>query len=203
MKNVARLIVAKARDRNNPSGTRGWDRVAMRIGNAMSATTPTAIAIHASASDHRCCSPRMRPKDSPPIARAATRAPSQSNRPSASSSRDSATCRIVAQRAAMMNGMLSRNANRQPIVSTMVPPTIGPRSVSADVADAQTPNARAREAPSKAWVISDRDPGTSSAPVAPWRSRKTTSHSRVGARPHRADVPANPVRPITYMRRRP
>ena len=36
-----------------------------------------------------------------------------------------------------MNGMLSRNANRHPMVSTIVPPTNGPSNVRADVADAQ------------------------------------------------------------------
>ena len=145
----------------------------------------------------------MSPNDRPPIASAATTAPSQSNRPAASVSRDSSTWRSVANSAAAMNGTLTRNANRQPIVSTMEPPTIGPRSVSADVAAAQMPKARARSAPSNAWVIRASEPGTSSAPVAPWRSRKTTSHSRVGASPHSADVAANPARPIAYMRRRP
>jgi hypothetical protein len=44
---------------------------------------------------------------------------------------------------------------------------MGPKSVNAEVADAQTPKARARSAPSKAWVISESEPGTRSAPVAP------------------------------------
>ena len=48
MKNVARLIVANARDRNSPSGTSGSGRVAIRIGKATRAMTPIAIAIHAS-----------------------------------------------------------------------------------------------------------------------------------------------------------
>ena len=96
-----------------------------------------------------------------------------------------------------------RNALRQPMVSTIVPPTIGPRTVSADVAAAQMPNARPRSAPGNAWVISDRDPGTSSAPVAPCMSRKITSHSRVGARPHSADVAPKPASPMAKTRRRP
>ena len=61
-----------------------------------------------------------------------------------------------------------RNATRQPTVSTRVPPTIGPRTVSAAVAAAQIPNARARAAPSKAWVMRASEPGMSSAPAAPW-----------------------------------
>ena len=71
------------------------------------------------------------------------------------------------------SGTLIRNANRQPIVSTSVPPTIGPRMTRADVDAAQIPNARARASPSKAWVIRASDPGMSSAPAAPWARRKT------------------------------
>ena len=46
------------------------------------------------------------------------------------------------QRRTPRSGTLIRNANRQPIVSTMTPPTIGPRTTSADVEAAQMPNAR-------------------------------------------------------------
>ena len=53
--------------------------------------TPTTIAPHASASLQAWACPRIRPKASPPTASAATSAPSQSNRPGASVSRDSAT----------------------------------------------------------------------------------------------------------------
>ena len=58
------------------------------------------------------------------------------------------------------------------------------------------PNARPRASPSKAWVMSASEPGTRRAPAAPWSSRKMTSHSSVGARPHSADVSANPIRPM-------
>ena len=53
----------------------------------------------------------------------------------------------VAQRANATSGTLIRNATRQPIVSTRMPPTIGPRSVSAEVEAAQMPNARPRASP--------------------------------------------------------
>jgi len=66
----------------------------------------------------------------------------------------------------------------------------------AAVADAQMPKARPRAGPSKACVISASEPGMRSAPAAPWASRKTTSSSSDGARPHRAEVAANPTRPI-------
>ena len=138
----------------------------------------------------------MTPKASPPTASAATNAPSQSNRPVVSVSRDSLTWRSVAQTANASSGTLIRNAKRQPIVSTMVPPTIGPTTTRPDVAAAQIPNARARCGPSNAWVISASEPGMSSAPAAPWASRKTTSHSSVGASPHSADVTAKPTSPM-------
>ena len=79
----------------------------------------------------------------------------------------------------------------------------GPRSVVADVADAQMPNARARAGPSNSAVRIARLPGTSSAPAAPWSRRAMTSSSRVGARPHRTEVMPKPVRPIAKIRRRP
>ena len=90
MKNVARLIVANTRFRKSESGTSGSLRRAIRIGNAMSATTPTAMAAQAAGSCHSCSPPRISPKDRPPIARAATNEPSQSKR-RAAVSRDSAT----------------------------------------------------------------------------------------------------------------
>ena len=52
MKNVARLIEAKSRDRNSASGTSGSRPPAIRNGNAIEATTPTPIAAHATGSFH-------------------------------------------------------------------------------------------------------------------------------------------------------
>ena len=73
----------------------------------------------------------------------------------------------------------------------MMPPTRGPRMVRAAVAADHSPKARARASPWKLAVMSDRGPGTSRAPAAPCSSRKTMSHSIVGARPHSADVGPN------------
>ena len=127
MKNVARLTVANARDRNSSSGTSGLGRRAMRIGNRTRQTTPTPSATQAAGSAQALAWPRMTPNARPPTASAATSAPSQSNRPVVSVSRDSCTCVRVAHRAKASSGTLIRNANRQPMVSTSVPPTIGPR----------------------------------------------------------------------------
>ena len=154
------------------------------------------MAIQAAVSAQAFAWPRMTPNARPPTASAATAAPSQSNRPVDSSSRDSWTWRMVAHSANASSGTLIRNATRQPAVSTRVPPMIGPSTVRAAVDAAQMPNARARATPSKAWVMSASEPGMRSAPAAPWMRRKTTSHSSVGARPHRAEVAANPTRPM-------
>ena len=118
------------------------------------------IAPHASVSLHAWAWPRIRPNASPPTASAATSAPSQSNRPVASESRDSSTWRSVTHSAKAVTGTLMRKALRQPMVSTIVPPTIGPSTVSAEVEAAHMPKARPRSAPENACVISDSDPGT-------------------------------------------
>ena len=203
MKNVARLIELNARDRKSSSGTSGLGRRAIRIGNRTSETTPTTIAIQAAVSAHSLAWPRMTPNARPPTASAATSAPSQSNRPVVSVSRDSWTWVSVAHRANPSSGTLIRNATRQPSVSTRPPPTIGPTTDKAAVEAAQIPNARPSSGPVKACVISASEPGTRSAPAAPCRSLKTTSDSSVGASPHSADVAANPIRPIAKTRRRP
>ncbi len=79
----------------------------------------------------------------------------------------------------------------------------GPISVVAEVAAAQMPNARARAGPSNSAVRIASDPGTSSAPAAPWSTRNTTRSSSVGAIPHSTDVTPNPTSPIANTRRRP
>ena len=86
-------------------------------------------------------------------------------------------------------GTLMRNANRQPMVSTSRPPTSGPSRASAG--RRRRPDAEGATAlvpRLEGWVMSDSAPGTRSAPAAPCSRRNTTSHSRVGARPHRPDV---------------
>jgi len=137
------------------------------------------------------------------IAIAPTIAPSQSKAPVADSSRDSCMCRIVAHSAIATSGTLTRNATRHDSRSTSSPPIGWPKSVSADVAAAHVPNARARAAPSNVAVMIDSEPGTSSAPAAPWMRRNTTISSRFGARPHKRDVIPKPVRPIAKIFRRP
>ena len=87
--------------------------------------------------------------------------------------------------------------------STMMPPTRGPMMVRPAVAADHSPKARARASPWKLAVMSDRGPGTNRAPAAPWNSRKTMSHSIVGARPHSADESPNAASPMMKIRRRP
>ena len=52
-------------------------------------------------------------------------------------------------------------------------------------------------------VMIDSEPGTRSAPVAPWRTRDRASSSRFGARPHMTDVVPKPASPIAKTFRRP
>ncbi len=102
-----------------------------------------------------------------------------------------------------MTGTLRKKARRQLTVSTRTPPTRGPRIDVAAVAAAQIPNARPRAGPSNVAVMIDSEHGTSSAPAAPWKTRKRARSSRLGARPHRAEVMPNAIRPMVKTRRRP
>ena len=58
------------------------------------------------------------------------------------------------------------------------------------------PNARPRSGALEAAGDEGERPGDEQAPAAPWRSRKTISHSSVGARPHSAEVTAKLASPI-------
>ena len=143
MKNVARLIDEKARERKSSSGTSGCGRVAIRIGKAIKrhdadgdrdpgrAVGPFVrlAADHAErqAADRERGDERAEPVEPPGrlgVARFLRRG------------RWSPTARMPS------SGTLIRKATRQPSVSTRLPPTIGPRMVSAAVDAAQIPNAR-------------------------------------------------------------
>ena len=96
-----------------------------------------------------------------------------------------------------------KNAARQLIDWTSRPPMNGPRMLVAADAPAQMPKTRPRCSPSKLEVISDSDPGTRRAPVAPWAMRAMMRNSMFGERPHRIEVMPNPVSPTANIRRRP
>ena len=96
-----------------------------------------------------------------------------------------------------------RNATRHDKVSTSAPPMTGPRMVVAADAPAQRPNARPCASPVNVAVRSASEPGTSSAPAAPCRTRKAMRSSIDGATPHSRLVTRNPARPKANMRLRP
>src|SRR5258705_5230069 len=125
----------------------------------------------------------MVPNERPPTATATTKAPSQSNLPVALSSRLSRTKVSVAHTARTQRGTLIRNATRQDTASTSAPPRNGPRIVVAADAPAQSPNARPCASPLNVAVRSATDPGTSNAPAAPCRTRKTLRSYIDGATP--------------------
>ena len=98
------------------------------------------------------------------------------------------------------SGTLMKNAARQEIVSTRRPPISGPRIVVAPEAPAQVPNARPCSSPEKLAVRSASEPGTRSAPAAPWRTRNRTSSSMFGrqAAEHRGRRRSRPGRTGTF-----
>ena len=145
----------------------------------------------------RCAWPRISPNARPPTASAATTGAEPVEPPGRVRRR--ATRRrgaSVAHSAIASSGTLIRKATRQPIVSTITPPTIGPRTVSADVDAAQIPNARPRAAPSNAWVMSDSEPGHEQGAGRALEEPEDDQPLEVGARPHSAEVTANPASPI-------
>src|SRR5918992_5325281 len=99
---------------------------------------------------------------------------------------------MVARYAIKRNGRLIKNAARHEIVFTSTPPTKGPRIVVAADAPAHTPNARPCSSPLNDDVMIASDPGTRSAPAAPWSIRLMIRNSIVGAIPQRRDVAAKP-----------
>ena len=100
-------------------------------------------------------------------------------------------------------GTLIRKTARHETASTRMPPTNGPRMVVAPEPAAHTPNARPCSSPSKVDVISASEPGTSSAPAAPWRTRKTMSVMMSGATPHSRLITPNAASPIANILRLP
>ncbi len=196
-------MVENWRRRNIPSGTSGCGRRAISRGNATSATAPTISATQATGSCQLRSWPRIAPKARPPTATIATPAPSQSNRADASPALLSATWRNATS-ARITSGTLIRKAARHVTMSTSSPPTTGPISPVAAAAAAHSPMARDRCTWSaNVAVMIASEPGTSSAPAAPWSRRATTSSSSVGARPHSTEVIPKPVSPIANSRRRP
>ena len=197
------MVTVKFLDRNSSSGTKGCADRFIRNGNATAETAPIARARYGRAPCQFCCWPMMAPKLRPPTARKITVAPSQSKWLEACSSLDSGTCPSVAYSATTRRGRLMKKAARHEIPSTRSPPTNGPRMVVAAEAPAHRPKALPCSSPSNVEVMMAREPGTSSAPAAPWRTRKAIRSSMLGASPQSSDVAPNPARPTANIRLRP
>ncbi len=96
-----------------------------------------------------------------------------------------------------------RKTQRQPIVSTIQPPSSGPMAAAVPPRPDQAPTAFGRScAENVAWMIAS-EPGVSRAPPMPCRARAAISVSMLGARPHRAEATANQTTPIMNTLRRP
>ena len=100
---------------------------------------------------------------------------------------------------AAMGKTLITNTHRQPIVSTMIPPRVGPARNATVVPAVQRPMARPRATPSKLEVINASELGTSSAPAIPCSPRARMSISGLTATAQSNDATPNPTRPIRRM----
>ena len=84
------------------------------------------------------------------------------------------------------------------------PPTIKPIAAPPPESAPNTPKALARSFGSvNVTVTMDREAGAIRAAKAPWSARAANSSSWFGARPPRAEAPANPIRPMMKVRFRP
>ncbi len=203
MISVTTLTAVNSREANTRTGTSG-DTGPPRERRASSTTNAAPSATPATAATTGTGEPRsMSPYVTPASARAASAAPSTSNRPVVVSSRVSGTCRtaVAITRAAM--GRLIRKTQRQPAVSTSQPPSRGPIAPATPPRPDQAPTARGRSSRTKDdWMIA-REPGVRSAPPMPCSARARTSVSMLGASPHRAEATANHPTPMTKILRLP
>ena len=167
MKNVARLTVANARDaeqleRHERVRAAGHED---REGTTQTTPTPIASAIQAAGSAQALAWPRMTPNARPPTASAATSAPSQSNRPVVSVSRDSLH---VAERRPQREGEQRHvDEEREPPADRVDQGPADDRAEDDQGRTSPPPRSRTRAraaGPSKAWVMSASEPGMSSAP---------------------------------------
>jgi hypothetical protein len=121
---------------------------------------------------------------SPPIA---STWPSTSGR-RAIGLRESASQRDPSARAATPIGRLTRKIEGQPAAWTRTPPTIEPAAIAMPEMPAHRPSACTRwRGSANADAISDRLPGASAAPPAPWSARPAIRDGRSVATPHIAE----------------
>ena len=100
--------------------------------------------------------------------------------------------------------MFIRKIHSQPTEVTSAPPMTGPRAIEAPKTAPQTPTAWARSRGFvKVLVMIDMATGLSIEAPMPWRTRKTTSSSIVGARLHSIEAIEKTARPMTSVRLRP
>ena len=100
-------------------------------------------------------------------------------------------------------GILTRNAQRQPNVEVMSPPTSGPTATATPTTVPQKPNALARSAPWNACPSTASAALSSIAAPTPCSARAALRKGADGARPHSSDANVKIARPTISIRRRP
>ena len=106
--------------------------------------------------------------------------------------------------AAMPIGTLTQKIERQPMVSTRMPPSTGPAPRLTPTTPANTPIARARSRGSvKTLVTMDMATGLSIEPPTAWTIRKAISQPSPGATLQSREPSVNSESPTWKVRRRP
>ena len=119
------------------------------------------------------------------------------------SSRDSLATVWTSPITSRATGTLRKKIQRQPSVSTMVPPTRGPNASATEAAAAIVPRARPRRFCGKLVVMRAMAAGPMSAAPAPWKALAPMSHESVIDSPHSMDATMKVPTPIRNTRRRP
>src|SRR6185437_15223736 len=136
----------------------------------------------------------------PARASAVSTDPAMSNRPRASGSRLSGTCRSPTATTATASGRLIRKIQRQPIEPTIQPPRNGPIAPATPPSPDQAPMARGRSSGLNVdWMMAS-EPGVSSAPPMPCSARAAMSTPMSGATPQISEASANQITPMRNTR---
>ena len=97
---------------------------------------------------------------------------------------------------AAISGMLTQKIARQELIPIRAPPPAGPSTVAIPVQAVQVPTALPRAAPSKVAATIASEPGTSSAPAIPCRTRAPIRNSALGETAQSAEVAPKAISPI-------
>ncbi|OEJ95000.1 hypothetical protein J116_011365 [Streptomyces thermolilacinus SPC6] len=182
-------------------------------GSAARDSTPTSAATASAASprhthvvceDHPSSVANVNPMTVSAAAAVASTPPLTSRRPAGASGRSRGTLRHARAMTSATRGTLTKKTARHPSAWVSTPPRIDPRTMPADPAAPQMPNALFLAGPSSKLALSSaRIAGESAAPPTPWTARPITSGVGEVAAPPRTDPRAKSATPAMNRRRLP